>query len=215
MGKFWEKPSLLEGTLLFLSFCLIGYGLHDLGLFSWLFMRDNPQGVIYDFQVFLGGLLAFGAGIFVWIAAKARINYEKKKDKEAEQKYRAYYAREARMIASENLENIKTLKSDKKSSTALSSMKQYRRDFLIDVSHISYLNKTEIWCLSDLENDQIFVDLNYEILEEYAKIFPDKPFKEIFDIATVVKNMSDLAKNAKSLSKFLDLLRHNQWFEER
>jgi len=65
--------------------------------------REAPQGFIYDFQVLLGGLLAFGAGLFVWLSTKESIKNDKIKELD---KYRIRKASLATAILAE-FTNIK------------------------------------------------------------------------------------------------------------
>ncbi len=57
--------------LILLAVCFWNFYLFD------FFERENPQGFIYDFQVLLGGLLAFGAGFFVWFSAVENLKFNK------------------------------------------------------------------------------------------------------------------------------------------
>jgi len=86
VSKIRENPkirALLEARkpyfYIILALALISIWIWDFHLLG-LFDREEPRGFIHDFQNLIGGLLAFGAGFFVWIASRETIKSDRKKD---------------------------------------------------------------------------------------------------------------------------------------
>ena len=201
---FLERPSEIDILLLAVALPLLLYTTSDLGLYDWLFKRTETQGFIYDFQVLFGGLLAFAAGIFVWVAAKLRISYEKGNEEIIAQKYRIYYAKEARDIwlRSGAIKN-KMLDENIKSKTLEFLLFSFNPTFLKDQTHMRFFTNNEVRAIADLEMSLFFSNQTLNIFNTYIETRPDKPFTEQYNeesFSSLIQT-SDMAKN---ISEILD-----------
>lgn len=95
------KPSPKKALVIILGLFLTSVILEDLELIN-LYSKNSERGFFYDYQVIIGGLLAFGAGFFVWNAAKTTIDHEKIKTLED------YYIKKA-SLASAILADFKNI----------------------------------------------------------------------------------------------------------
>lgn len=209
-----SKPNKKEALVIILGLLLLALLFENLELIN-LFSKNSERGFFYDYQNLIGGLFAFGAGYFVWISAKIHISFEEKKEKEVRDSYRFYYAKEARMISVHSQQYIKEISKDKKSETQILFIKKFREKFLLDLNHISYFSKYEIWRLSDLENELVFTNQFIETLEGYSKIHPEIAFRDIYNITSTVESMNSLSVVSGKLSSSLDRERWDNWFKKK
>lgn len=209
MQNFWEKPSLTEALLLIAAWFVLCTSLSHLYFFDWaydlLFFRSekNANGIIYDFQILFGGILAFGAGVFVWIAARVHIDYEKEKDREIKEKYRIYYARLAETIANQTELKNKQFVSTFPSQSVTLLFDKFPDHFIITQEHIRYFNKEEISIISELERFLTFSNELVENILNWAAQNPDTPLNEK-PTRVEKKTINGMSKIALKLSKSLD-----------
>lgn len=200
--NFLERPSEIEFLLLAVALSTLLYTTSDLGLYDWLFEREPAQGFVFDFQNLIAGLLAFGAGVFVWGAAKLRISYEKENENLIAQKYRTYYAKEAREIwFRSGAIKRKMLDETITSKTLEFLLFSFNPTFLKDQTHMRFFTNDEVRAIADLEMSLFFSNQTLNIFNMYIETRPDKPFTEQYNeesFSNLIKT-SDMAKNISDI----------------
>lgn len=171
--------------------------------FAGLFSRgDEAKGFIFDFQNLLAGILAFGAGYFVYSSTQLTLKREKEKDRETAKKYRTYYAKEAEDISYYAKAYKEYLDDTRPCKFVVSLLEEFSEKFLINKEHVIYFNENEIESISNLNGHAGFANEMIDYLRQWANNNPSTPFASK-DTEMEKETMQTVYAIASELSKSL------------
>ncbi len=176
---------------IFLSLINIALWFKAFQLLGWL-ERDNSQGFIYDFQILISGLLAFGAGFFIWYSTHENIKHEKHKTLNVEKAYQLYYSNYARKIEYTICYYHKLL-IDGDIVKAQKELNLLPEQFLIDENHIVYFQDQHISTISDLDFSMVLANKVIKGIIDLQNVSNEVPIPE--KLTSALKNLeTDMGK---------------------
>lgn len=184
--------------------------LEDLELIN-LYSKNSERGFFYDYQVIIGGLLAFGAGYFVWFSTKMKIDSQKEKEEQTKNKYRIYYAKNCTDYVVQANALHDWLDDDQPSINSRYATQKLNENFLLKDSHIRFFSKKEVEILSLIEVGIKHSNIRIEQMLEFQNGNPDLGYSTVFNSDIDGKFFKALSTKAEELAKSIDEEKYLKW----
>ena len=159
----------------------------------------------------ISGILAFGAGSFVWLNGHHNRLATKRQQEEVKKKYRTYYAKTCRdlVIRSDVFHDI--LADTTPSARSSSIIEEFNNKFLEKDEHIAFFSNEEVEIIAVIEEYIHHANMRLRQMLEIASNTPEVPYSALLNQKRHGKTLRGVSQKAAELAKKIDEKKYWKW----